>query len=333
MTSTNRLTCILILFLSLFSFVGNAQTMNNPIQIIPQPNSIELGKGEFKWNKKTKIIITNDNEELKATADYLADVLSNITKSPVKVTRGKPKAKNALILHLGKGQGEESYELNIDKDRIIIEGLKPAGIFYGIQSLLQMIPVEGGKFSLQSVQIKDNPRFAYRGMHLDVSRHFYTKEEVKKFIDLIAMYKFNRFHWHLTDAAGWRLEIKQYPLLTQKTAFRTQANYNDFWGGERKYADEGADNAHGGYYSQDDAREIVAYAASKYITVIPEIEMPGHSEEVFVAYPNLSCSGKPYVDSDFCAGNDDSFTFLNNVLDEVIDIFPSHYIHIGGDEA
>lgn len=333
MTSTNRLTCILILFLSLFSFAGNAQTINNPIQIIPQPNSIELGKGEFKWNKKTKIIITNDNEELKVTADYLADVLANITKSPVKVTKGKPKTKNALILHLGKGQGEESYELDIDKKRIIIEAIKPAGIFYGIQSLLQMIPVEGGKFSLQSVQIKDNPRFSYRGMHLDVSRHFYTKEEVKKFIDLIAMYKFNRFHWHLTDAAGWRLEIKQYPLLTQKTAFRTQANYNDFWGGERKYADEGADNAHGGYYTQDDAREIVAYAASKYITVIPEIEMPGHSEEVFVAYPNLSCSGKPYVDSDFCAGNDDSFTFLNNVLDEVIDIFPSQYIHIGGDEA
>lgn len=333
MTSNNRLTCVLILFLSLFSVEGNAQSVNNRVQIIPQPNSVEIGKEEFKWNKKTKIIITNDNQELKETADYLATVLSNITKSTIEVSKGKPKAKNAIILNLGKGEGEEAYTLDIDKKRVIIEALQPAGIFYGIQSLLQMIPVEGGLFSLQSVKINDNPRFMYRGMHLDVSRHFYTKEEVKKFIDLIAMYKFNRFHWHLTDAAGWRLEIKQYPLLTQKAAFRTQATYIDFWHGERKYADEGADNAHGGYYTQEDARDIVAYAASKYITVIPEIEMPGHSEEVFIAYPNLSCSGKPYVDSDFCAGNDETFTFLNNVLDEVIDIFPSHYIHIGGDEA
>ena len=333
MTNTSFSIFVLACFLCLFPFIGNAQNQNNHIQIIPQPNSVEMGKGAFKWNKKTKIIITNDNKELKETADYLSKVLSNITKLSVEISKGKVKAKNAVILDLGKGEGEESYALNIDKNRIVIAALKPAGIFYGIQSLLQMIPIEGGLFSLQSVQITDNPRFGYRGMHLDVSRHFYTKEEVKKFIDLIAMYKFNRFHWHLTDAAGWRLEIKQYPLLTQKAAFRTQANYNDFWRGERKYADEGADNAHGGYYTQEDAKEIVKYASSKHITVIPEIEMPGHSEEVFIAYPNLSCSGKPYVDSDFCAGNDDTFTFLNNVLDEVIDIFPSEYIHIGGDEA
>lgn len=327
------LTFILTCFLSLFPFTGNAQKTNNSVQIIPQPNRIEVGTEQFKWNKKTKIVVTNNNEELKETAKYLANVLSNITELSVEVSKGKIKAKNAIVLALGKGDGEESYTLNINKNRIVIEALKPAGIFYGIQSLLQMIPVEGRNFSLQSVNITDNPRFAYRGMHLDVSRHFYTKEDVKKFIDLIAMYKFNRFHWHLTDAAGWRLEIKQYPLLTQKTAFRTQANYNDFWRGERKYADEGTDNAHGGYYTQKEAKEIVAYAAAKYITVIPEIEMPGHSEEVLVAYPNLSCSGKPYTDGDFCAGNDETFTFLNNVLDEVIDIFPSHYIHIGGDEA
>lgn len=334
MISTHRLTLVFMLFLSMICTVGNAQIPgDHSVQIIPQPNKIEVGKGNFKWNAKTKIFITSNNNELKETANYLATVLSNITGYSVEIKKGKTNAKNALILHLGKDGSEESYVLNIDKDRIIIEASKPAGVFYGIQSLLQMIPVEGGNFALQAVKITDSPRFPYRGMHLDVSRNFFTKDEVKKYIDILAMYKFNRFHWHLTDGAGWRLEIKQYPLLTQKAAFRTEPDWNRFWHGDRKFAEEGAPNAYGGYYTQEEAKEIVAYAASKFITVIPEIEMPGHSEEVFVAYPHLSCSGEPYVNSDFCAGNDESFTFLNNVLDEVIDIFPSHYIHIGGDEA
>lgn len=333
MNNTTRLFYLLFLFLLGFSIKGNAQNRNNPVQIIPQPNKVEIGKGHFQWNKKTTIIVTNDNKEIKQIADYLSQVLSNVTNTVVEIKKGDINSSNALILHLGKGDDKESYALDIDKNRIVIEAPQPAGIFYGVQSLLQMIPIEGGQFSVQSVKITDSPRFAYRGMHLDVSRHFFTKDEVKKYIDLLAMYKFNYLHWHLTDGTGWRIEIKQYPLLTQKTAFRPQANWKDFWNGGRKFVDEGTPNAYGGYYTQDDVREIVAYAASKYITTIPEIEMPGHSEEVFAAYPQLSCSGEAYVNSDFCVGNEETFTFLENVLDEVISLFPSKDIHIGGDEA
>lgn len=333
MNNTTSLFCAFLLFLLGFSITGNAQDGNKPIRIIPQPNKIEIGKGYFQWNKTTTIIVTSDNKEIQQTADYLAQTLSNITNTPVEVKKGDINSSNALIIHLVKGQDKESYTLDIDKNRVIIEAPQPAGIFYGIQSLLQMIPTKGGLFSLQSVKITDSPQFSYRGMHLDVSRHFFTKEEVKKYIDLLAMYKFNYFHWHLTDGTGWRIEIKKYPLLTQKAAFRPQTTWEEFWNEGRKFVDEGTPYAYGGYYTQDDVREIVAYAASKYITTIPEIEMPGHSEEVFVAYPQLSCSGEAYIDSDFCAGNEETFVFLENVLDEVISLFPSPDIHIGGDEA
>ena len=333
MSNTNRLFSTLCLLLLGFSFIGNAQNKTNPIQIIPQPNNVEVGKGSFQWNKKTTIVVTNDNDETKQLADYLAQVLSNITHAKVEVKKGNINSSNALILNLGKGENKESYQLDVNKNQIIIEAPQPAGIFYGIQSLLQMIPIEGGQFALQSVKIADSPRFAYRGMHLDVSRHFFTKDEVKKYIDLLAMYKFNYFHWHLTDGTGWRIEIKKYPLLTQKTAFRAQATWTEFGKEGKKFVDEGTPNAYGGYYTQDDVREVVAYAASKFITTIPEIEMPAHSEEVFVAYPQLSCSGVPYVDSDFCIGNEEIFSFLEDVLDEVISLFPSKEIHIGGDEA
>ena len=194
-------------------------------------------------------------------------------------------------------------------------------------------PSGAGSYSIASVEIEDTPRFAYRGLMLDVSRHFSTKEFIKKQIDALAYYKINRLHLHLTDAAGWRLEIKKYPLLTEFAAWRTDPTWKQWWNGGRKYVRFDAPGAYGGYYTQDDIREILEYARQHYITVIPEIEMPSHSEEVLAAYPQLSCSGEPYKNSDFCVGNEETFTFLENVLTEVMELFPSEYIHIGGDEA
>ena len=194
-------------------------------------------------------------------------------------------------------------------------------------------PSGAGSYSIASVEIEDTPRFAYRGLMLDVSRHFSTKEFIKKQIDALAYYKINRLHLHLTDAAGWRLEIKKYPLLTEFAAWRTDPTWKQWWNGGRKYVRFDVPGAYGGYYTQDDIREILEYARQHYITVIPEIEMPSHSEEVLAAYPQLSCSGEPYKNSDFCVGNEETFTFLENVLTEVMELFPSEYIHIGGDEA
>lgn len=168
---------------------------------------------------------------------------------------------------------------------------------------------------------------------LDVSRHFRDKEFVKKQIDAMARYKLNKLHLHLTDAAGWRIAIDKYPRLTEFAAWREFPTWKEWWNNGRRYAEEGSDGAYGGYYTKDDIRELVAYAAERYITIIPEIEMPSHSEEVLAAYPELSCSRQPYKNSDFCVGNEQSFEFLENVLTEVMELFPSEYIHIGGDEA
>ena len=216
---------------------------------------------------------------------------------------------------------------------ILIRATSGAGLFYGIQTLLQLSQPSGTGYSIASVEVQDSPRFAYRGLMLDVSRHFFSKEFVKKQIDALAFYKINRLHLHLTDAAGWRIEIKKYPLLTEFAAWRTDANWKTWWNGGRKYLRFDEPGASGGYYTQDDIREIVEYARQHFITIIPEIEMPAHSEEVLAAYPQLSCAGEPYKNADFCIGNEETFTFLENVLTEVMALFPSEYIHIGGDEA
>lgn len=309
--------------------------------IIPIPQEMTFKEGCFDWNENTSIILSEDNDALRKNAEYLHKVMvraNNTTKADFKIGQAQ---KNSVVLMLDATIGNpEAYTLDVTTDNIILKANSSKGIFYGIQTLLQLMPAEvvtdslAESFSIPTLSIKDAPEFKYRGMHLDVSRNFITGEEVKSFIDMLAMYKFNTFHWHLTDGAGWRIEIKKYPLLTQKAAFRAEKTWKEFWkGGSRRFVDEGTPGAYGGYYTQDEIRDIVAYAQERQITVIPEIEMPGHSEEVFVAYPHLSCSGVPYKDSDFCAGNEDTFEFIENVLTEVFDLFPSKYIHIGGDEA
>ena len=224
----------------------------------------------------------------------------------------------------------EGYQLDVTPGGIDLRAGSPDGLFYGMQTLRQLYA--GGE--VPCVSIRDNPRFGYRGLHLDVSRHFFSKEEVMKLLDVMSFYKLNTLHMHLTDAGGWRIEIDKYPKLTSETAFRTESDWRKWWDGrDRKYLPEGTPGAYGGYYTKEDIREIVKHAASKHINIIPEIEFPGHSEEVLMAYPELSCSGKPYQNGDFCIGNELSFTFMEDVLAEVIDLFPSEYIYVGGDEA
>ena len=227
----------------------------------------------------------------------------------------------------------EAYQLEVRKNGIVITSSDQAGAFYAQQTLSQMITEKDGMKELQCCVIKDCPRFSYRGLHFDVSRHFRSLDFLKKQVDAMALYKMNRMHIHLTDAAGWRLQIDSYPKLTSFAAWRPQQRWKDWWYGDRKYVDEGTEGAYGGYYTKEQMRELVEYASERHIEIIPEIEMPGHSEEVLAAYPELSCKGEPYAQGEFCVGNEATFRFIENVLLEVMDVFPSKMIHIGGDEA
>ncbi|GAB6866949.1 glycoside hydrolase family 20 protein [Bacteroides acidifaciens] len=300
--------------------------------VIPVPLKMEQGMGSFLLSEKTKLYTNLQGGE----AQLLENCLQTL---PVHLKKGKKKdTQNVLSLLITEKSGQlptpESYTLSVTPERIRIQATSGAGLFYGIQTLLQLSVSSGtGVITVSAVEVQDTPRFAYRGLMLDVSRHFFTKEFVKKQIDALAFYKINRLHLHLTDAAGWRIEIKKYPLLTEFAAWRTDANWKKWWNGDRKYVRFDEPGASGGYYTQDDIREIVEYARQHFITVIPEIEMPAHSEEVLSAYPQLSCAGEPYKNADFCVGNEETFTFLENVLTEVLELFPSEYIHIGGDEA
>ena len=300
--------------------------------VIPVPLKMEQGTGSFLLSEKTKLYTNLQGGEAELWENYLKAL-------PVQLKEARMKDRKQMLFLLITPKtpqlpSPESYTLSVTPQRIEIRATSGAGLFYGMQTLLQLMqPAGTGSYSVASVEIEDTPRFAYRGLMLDVSRHFSTKEFIKKQIDALAYYKINRLHLHLTDAAGWRLEIKKYPLLTDFAAWRTDPTWKKWWNGGRKYLRYDEPGASGGYYTQNDIREILEYARQHYITVIPEIEMPSHSEEVLAAYPQLSCSGEPYKNSDFCVGNEETFTFLENVLTEVMELFPSEYIHVGGDEA
>ena len=300
--------------------------------VIPVPLKMEQGTGSFLLSEKTKLYTNLQGGEAELWENYLKAL-------PVQLKEARMKDRKQMLFLLITPKtpqlpSPESYTLSVTPQRIEIRATSGAGLFYGMQTLLQLMqPAGTGSYSVPSVEIEDTPRFAYRGLMLDVSRHFSTKEFIKKQIDALAYYKINRLHLHLTDAAGWRLEIKKYPLLTDFAAWRTDPTWKKWWNGGRKYLRYDEPGASGGYYTQDDIREILEYARQHYITEIPEIEMPSHSEEVLAVYPQLSCSGEPYKNSDFCVGNEETFTFLENVLTEVMELFPSEYIHVGGDEA
>ena len=311
-----------------FALASCTQQPQETLSIIPVPLKAELQGGSFVINEQTQVWIDAPEADKQILQDFLAS-------SPLKLAvAAEAPAANAIVLKqvadLPAVKSEEGYVLTSTKKGVEVQAKTGAGLFYGVQTLLQMA-AEGNKVAIGT--ITDEPRFEYRGMMLDVSRHFFGLDFVKKQIDAMAYYKLNRLHIHLTDAAGWRIEIKKYPRLTNFAAWRSHDNWKDWWNGDRKYANEGEADAHGGYFTQDQCREIVEYAKQHYITVIPEIEMPSHSEEVTTAYPELSCTHVPYKQADFCVGNEKTFEFLENVLLEVMEIFPSEYIHVGGDEA
>ena len=318
-----------VLFSTLL-LIGNSCSDRKGIDVIPMPRSVEYHSGNFTISPETKFYTNLSAESRQALTDYLEGTALGSVPFAESAT-----GNNGIELNLCDSSivtGNEAYRIEIDKKGIRLSASTETGIFYGLQTLLQLLNNSDNK-TLPALTINDSPRFPYRGLHLDVSRHFFDKEFVKKQLDAMAYFKMNRLHWHLTDGAGWRIEIKKYPRLTSFAAWRPFDKLNDWWVGGRTFCEQDDPRAVGGYYTQDDIREVVAYAAERHITIIPEIEMPGHSEEVLATYPELSCSGKPYVNADFCIGTEKTFEFLENVLLEVIDLFPSEYIHIGGDEA
>lgn len=298
--------------------------------VIPYPQQMVVGEGHFVLQKNASFSCNLKGADKE-------DFVKYVGQSPFALTykkRGKTDIVFKLLSPKQSQMKEEAYRLEVTEKGIQVEATSASGLFYAFQSINQLVQPAGNNiFLLPEVTIEDAPRFAYRGMHLDVSRHFYTKEFVKKQLDALARYKLNRFHWHLTDGAGWRIEIKKYPELTRETAYRPFPDWKSWWNGGRTYCRQDAPGASGGYYTQEDVKEIVEYARQLHITVIPEIEMPAHSEEVLAALPQLACGGDLKPGGEFCPGKELTYTFLTDVLKEVMALFPSEYIHIGGDEA
>lgn len=295
---------------------------------IPQPSEVNVKSGFFN-NDSPKISFNGVMPEDK---ENLCEIIEGIYPDAEIIEDEGVKGDINITLEAFANTTEGSYSLNISRNSIEIAARQPAGLLYAVETVAQLKYLGDGK-GIACMDINDIPRFGYRGMHLDVSRHFFDAEFIKKQLDVLAFYKMNRFHWHLTDGAGWRIEIKKYPELTEEAAWRPYKNWKEFWFGGRRYCKQSDEGANGGYYTQEEIKDVVAYAQKRGITIIPEIEMPGHSEEVLAVYPELSCSGRPYVNVDLCPGNEKTFEFLENVLSEVIELFPSEYIHIGGDEA
>ena len=328
-----------ILFFSLFHF----QTLNAQqaqYRVVPLPQSIEETNAEpFRLSATTSIQCGVDDEMMRRNATFLKEYVEKATGWKLSLNETKKRLKQDVItLRLNPSVKEaEGYRIIVNKKSIVIEGQTPNGVFYGIQTLRKSLPIISKSESsvlLPAVVINDAPRFPYRGMHLDTSRHFFPLKFVKEYIDMLALHNMNKFHWHLTDDQGWRIEIKKYPRLTSVGSIRktTVVGHNlDFFDGV----------PHTGFYTQEQAREIVEYARQRYITVIPEIDMPGHMLGALAAYPELGCTGGPYevctiwgvLDDILCAGNPKTLEFCKDVLSEIMDIFPSEMIHIGGDEA
>ena len=305
-------------------------------RVVPLPNEITPMEGKaFTLDNRVKILYPEGDADMQRNAGFLAGYVMESTGKTLAVEAGAT-GSHAIVLRLGlQTENPEAYLLEVNEDQVTITGSSAAGVFYGIQTLRKSLPVaKDAQVVLPPVRVNDAPRFAYRGMMLDVCRHFFSLDSVKRYIDMLALHNINRFHWHLTDDQGWRIEIKKYPQLTQIGSQRKETVIGRNSG---KY--DGI--PYGGYYTQEEAREIVAYAKDRYITVIPEFEMPGHMQGVLAAFPELGCTGGPYdvwtqwgVSEDvICAGNDKSLELIKDVLAELIEIFPSEYIHVGGDEC
>ena len=338
---------IIALALLFVSCSMKAKESETTINVIPYPQSVEVGKGTFKGAGANfncdQAIDAKSQEIIKEFADKITFVSGRICSyaTPVGLAKDCAKVKGFIFLK-DANLAEEEYSIDITKANCIVRASSYNGFLYAIQTLKQLTSVNifgnepnpAEKFLFPCVKIQDKPRFGYRGMHLDCSRHFFSVEEVKKYLDIMALYKLNRFHWHLTDDQGWRVEIKKYPRLTEIGAFRNGTVIKKDWG-----SNDGV--RYGGYYTQEQMKDIVAYAGKLGIVVIPEIDLPGHMMGALAGYPELGCTGGPYEvwtrwgisDQVLCPGKDGMFTFLEDVFTELMDIFPSEYIHIGGDEC
>ena len=303
------------------------------IQVIPQPEYVQPRAGVFDLADPVVIGVASSNIRLKEIATFLSDVIRNRTGFTVTIGSAESPHTAIVLDERGGAPTDERYQLTVSPERVRISGESPHGVFWGVQTLRQLLPPEfedaGGArrdaWSIPAVEIRDAPRFAWRGSLLDVGRHFFPVEFVERYIDLLSRYRMNVLHWHLTEDQGWRIEITQHPKLTEVGAWRTGADGSTY----------------GGFYTQTDIRRVVEHARLRNVTIVPEIEMPGHSQAAIAAYPELGCTGAqvPVATSwgvmkeIYCAGNPRTFAFLEDVLDEVMALFPSEYIHIGGDEV
>ncbi|NOR86421.1 MAG: family 20 glycosylhydrolase [Bacteroidales bacterium] len=333
MTKINYFLFILLLLVISSCNFENTTHLDSPI--IPRPDGIFPVPSTFTVSDKTSILLESDDEQLLHLAEKLKSLLDTIMDIDVRIQdiNEAKGLKNVILLsttNTTKRIDKDGYSLKVDKDKVIIQGNGFGGVFNGVMTLSQMVLLtsinkEYEIDKIANVQIRDDPQFSYRGMHLDVGRHFFPTTFIKKYLDIMALYKFNYFHWHLTEDQGWRIEIKAFPKLSEEAAWRIEKDGTKY----------------GGFYSQDEIRDVVAYAKNLNITIIPEIEMPGHSRAALMAYPELSCTGKlqevpnrwGVFEDVYCAGNEQTFNFIETVLDEVMDLFPGEYIHIGGDES
>lgn len=339
---------MLLVLLSMTGCTGDKNAAPGSYNIIPAPVELVPLEGSFAITTSTGITVMPLNDETSLAAGFLASMLRNSAGLEMPVNEGDKARKGMIFMTIDTSlaQGDEGYTLEISGKKVILKSPSPAGLFRGVQTLRQLMPAEtevkdgipaGTEIKIPACYISDEPRFSYRGMHLDVVRHFFTVEEVKRYIDILALHKINTFHWHLTDDQGWRIEIKKYPNLTITGSQRKETLVGH--GAKKPFSYDGI--PHGGFYTQEEIKEVVRYASDRFIRVIPEIEMPGHAQAALASYPFLSCTGKPVevvtrwgvFDEVFCAGKDTTFAFLQDVLDEVIALFPSEYIHVGGDEC
>ncbi len=340
----------LLLLLLTSSFIWSCQPTKtfapDEIALVPQANQMTLGQSSFAFNKNTTISI--ENEAQQGVAGWFAGLFAGSAGFQPEIVVGEKPSSNLVQLITDAQLGAEAYTLNVTPKTIEIKASGLPGFFYGLQTIRQLLPVAIEKKELQAgvewlvpaVAIADAPNYRWRGFMLDVSRHFFTKAEVMQLIDYLALHKINTFHFHLVDDQGWRIEIKKYPKLTEVGAWRV--NHEDKPWNARPKQQPGEKAEYGGFYTQDDIKEIVAFAESRCVTVIPEIEMPAHVSSALTAYPQFSCKGTPItvpsggvwpITDIYCAGNDSTFAFIEDVLTEVMDLFPSKYIHVGGDEA
>jgi len=344
---------ILLFFLSSVFISSSCFTQNvpfdNAVHIVPEPVSLKVEQGYFQLNESTTIISTN--EQASDVANMMAILLNTPSGYHLTVDKGKTgKFKNVIILKLNINTqlGDEGYTLQVSREQILIVANKPNGLFYGMQTLMQLLPpeieshvaVKSMKWDIPCVSILDYPRFGWRGLMLDVSRHFFSKEFVKRYLDEMAKYKFNVFHWHLTDDNGWRIQIIGLPKLTEVGAWRVPRTGT--WG-TFEPGHQGEKATYGGYYTKEDIREVVAYANKRFITILPEIDVPGHSLALNVSYPNLSCTKLQYLidpgthywqdANSLCVANDSTWLILDKIFTQVAELFPGEYIHTGGDEV